>query len=106
MLALTDFVVWNKELTLDDKSEVGIELASLGEISRHGVDSIPSIIVTPHAFSAFLAGNNLSLQIKHLLGSINPERHDSLTQTSSYIRKLIEKGVFPIKMAESLFFFF
>lgn len=103
MLALTDFVVWNKELTLDDKSEVGIELASLGEISRHGVDSIPSIIVTPHAFSAFLAGNNLSLQIKHLLGSINPERHDSLTQTSSYIRKLIEKGVFPIKMAESLF---
>ncbi len=103
MLAQTDFVVWNKDLTLEDKSEVGAELASLGEISRQGVAIMPSIIVTPYAFSAFITGNNLSLQIKHLLGSTNPERHDSLAQTSSYIRKLVEKGVFPAKLAESLF---
>ncbi len=103
MLAQTDFVVWNKELTLEDKNEVGIELASLGEISQNGVTIIPSIIVTPYAFSTFLIGNNLFLQIKHLLGSTNPERHDSLTQTALYIKKLIEKGVFPSKIAESLF---
>ncbi len=103
MLASTDFVVWNKELTLDDKNEVGIELASLGEVANQRIDIIPGIIITPNAYQAFITGNNLSVQIKHLLGSINHERHDSLTQISTYISKHIETGVFPEKIATNLF---
>jgi phosphoenolpyruvate synthase/pyruvate phosphate dikinase len=103
MLASTDFVVWNKEFTLDDKNEVGIELASLGEVANQEIDVIPEIIITPNAYQAFITGNNLSVQIKHLLGSINHERHDSLTQISTYISKHIETGVFPEKIATDLF---
>jgi len=103
MLVATDFVVWNKKLTVEDKNDVGVELSSLGEISARGVEILPSIIVTQFAFKEFLKDNNLSLQIKHLLGAINHERHESLSQTASYISGLVEKGVFPKKITEPLF---
>jgi len=103
MLVPADFVVWNKNLTLDDKKDVGVELASLGVISENGVETLSSLIVTPFAFNAFIDHNNLSVQIKHLLGTINFERHDSLSQTSSYICKHIEKGVFPKEITAPIY---
>ena len=103
MLVSSDFVVSNSILTLDDKDLVGIELASLGEISKRGDAIISTSIITPYAFAKFLTDNNLSVQIMHLLGGINHERHDSLAQISSYISGLIQHGVFPKKIVDVLF---
>lgn len=89
MLLESDFVVWDTQLGLEDRGAVGESLANLGELSKNGVKILPRMIVTPPAFLQFQKDNNLNLQIKHLLGSINHERHDSLTQVSAYIEKII-----------------
>lgn len=89
MLTDIDLVVWNNKLRLDDKDDVGIEIASLGELAHEDVTILHRIVITKNAFSLFLQENNLIQQIKHLLGSINHERHDSLTQVASYIRRII-----------------
>lgn len=89
MLQPADLVVWNNEVRLEDKEAVGLEVASLGELSHHNIPILHRIVVTPHAFSLFLSQNNLSTQMKHLLGSINHERHDSVSQVARYIKNLI-----------------
>lgn len=92
MLLTSDLVVWNNKVTLDDKSTVGIEIASLGELAHHNIPILHRIVVTPYAYSRFLLDNNLTLQLKHLLGSLNHERHDSVTQVAGYIRRLMTKA--------------
>ncbi len=89
MLSLSDLVVWNNKIRLEDKDTVGQEIASLGEISHHNVPILHRIVITPYAFAAFLEENNLKLQIKHLLGSINHDRHDSVMQVARHIQNLI-----------------
>ncbi len=103
MLLPIDLVVWNKEVDLSDKNSVGSDLASLGELAQHKVGILPRIIVTPNAFLQFLVENNLYVQIKHLLGSINHDRHDSLTQVSSFIEKLITHSKLPDDISDKIF---
>ena len=80
MLLPEDYVVWLTQLELSDRHAVGVEFASLGELAHSKVDVLPSIIITPQAFVEFQKENNLHTQIKHLLGTLNFERHDSITQ--------------------------
>lgn len=89
MLSLSDLVVWNNKVRLEDKHIVGQEIASLGEISHHDVPILHRIVITPFAYAAFLEENNLKIQIKHLLGSINHDRHDSVMQVARHIQNLI-----------------
>ena len=89
MLLSGDLVLWDLEVSLEDRKEIGTNLALLGELSKHKVSILPQIIVTPKAFEVFLKDNNLDQQLKHLLGTLNHERHDSLTQIALYARDLI-----------------
>ena len=102
MLSTIDLVLWDAELSLRDRDDVGSELALLGELSGK-VHVLPQIIITPQAFKVFLKDNNLDTQIKHLLGTLNHDRHDSLTQISSYIRKLIVKAPIHKDIYEDLY---
>lgn len=95
MLLPEDYVVWDKEIALEDVPSVGNEIASMGEFSRTDIPTLPHIVITPSAFTFFKEQNNLNIQIKHLLGSLNSERHDSVSQVSSYIKKLVEKSEIP-----------
>jgi phosphoenolpyruvate synthase/pyruvate phosphate dikinase len=98
-----DLVVGIKDIDLSDKRTMGESLASLGELSQHEVVVLPKIIITPMAFSAFLQENNLTTQIKHLLGSINHDRHDSLSQVSKYIQSLILHAKIPKEIYDPVF---
>jgi len=102
MLSTIDLVLWDAELSIRDREDVGFELALLGEISDK-VHVLPQIVITPQALKVFLKDNNLDTQIKHLLGTLNPNRHDSLTQISSYIRRLITKSPIHKDIYEDLY---
>lgn len=99
----TDFVVMLSRLRLEDKESVGFDLASLGELAQHNIQIQDAIVIAPFAFEEFKKQNNLSLQIKHLLGTINPDRHDSLVQVESYIKKIITHAQVPRSIFEPLF---
>lgn len=103
MLLEHDFVVDIKELDSTDKKVVGESLSSLGQLSVQKVSVMPQIVITPYAFSYFLDVNNLNVQIKHLLGSINHDRHDSISQVAKYIQKLILHGEIPKEIITPLF---
>ncbi len=92
MLSTIDLVLWDAELSIQDRDDVGTELALLGELTSKKVHVLPHIVITPQALKVFLKDNNLDTQVKHLLGTLNHDRHDSLTQVSSYIRRLITKA--------------
>lgn len=92
MLTERDLVVWDVELSMEDKDDVGSQIATLCQLSRHGVSTLPQIVITKQAFSVFLKDNHLDTQLKHLLGSLNHERHDSLSQISKYSQKLITEA--------------
>lgn len=92
MVLDADSVLWLKDLDIEDKNIVGHEYAKLGELTRNGIEVLPIIIVTPFAFEIFKKENNLTLQIKHLLGTINFERHDSVSQVTSFIHRIITRS--------------
>lgn len=103
MLSSGDLVVWNNKITLHDKKEVGIDIATLGELAHHGIVIHHRLVITPNALDRFLKENNLEIQLKHLLGSIDHDRHDSLTQVSNYIRKIITHSELPKDIVTPLF---
>lgn len=103
MLLPSDLVVWNNKIRLDDRDDVGWDIASLGELANNHIPIAHRIVVTQKAFETFLSENNLSIQIRHLLGALNHERHDSLAQTSVFLRSLIEKAHFSESIYEPLF---
>lgn len=103
MLLPKDLVVLNSEIELEDKNLVGSEIACLGEFAKNKGEIPKSIILTPHSYNAFLDENNLQMQIKHLLGSINHENHDSTGQISSHLRKVITGAKLPTQVVDSLF---
>lgn len=98
MLLPEDYVVWDKYLDSEDAGEVGKELSSLGEFDKKNIDILPHIVVTSNAFSHFLEEDFLKDKVKHLLGTLNYERHESVTQVSSHIRNLLLKSPVPDKV--------
>lgn len=105
MLLPRDLVVWNNKLRLEDKDVVGQEIAGLGELAHNDVAILHRIVITPYAFSTFLDENNLPQQIKHLLGSINHDRHDSILQVSRYIKSIITHATISSAIFEPIFNF-
>ncbi len=103
MLLPGDYVVWDKELSFNDKDEVGEELAGFGELLRNNIECLPRLVVTASSFIYFKEVNNINEQIKHLLGSINHDRHDSVSQISNHIRKLILKSKIPEEVYKPMY---
>ena len=103
MLSNGDYVLWNNKLHNEDKKIVGTAIASLGELAHHDIAIHHRLIVTPIALEHFISENNLSVQVKHLLGTIDHNRHDSLTQVASYIRKIITHSSIPEEILKPLF---
>ncbi len=82
---------------------LGKQLSDLGEFAQRGGKIVPQIVITPFAYDLFLTDNNLKTHIKHLLGSINHDHHNSLSQISSYIKKAIHTGTVPDEITQPLF---
>ena len=80
-----DLVISVRDLGSDDIHIVGAKGAMLNE----------GFAVTHHAYFKFLRDNKLDIKIKHLLETINFARGDSISQVSTYIKKLITTSKVP-----------
>ena len=103
MTAKSKFVAWFKDVDKEDVPLVGGKGANLGEMTRAGFPVPNGFIVTSNAYYKFIKDNNLSIKIKHLLGTANFDNSDSLTQVSQHIKKTILEGKLSDELISDLF---
>lgn len=103
MVQVLDDVVDLNAINYDNRKLFGEELSSLGELANSKINFSPNFLITPTAFANFTKENNLEIKIKHLLGTLNEENHNSAIQVSSLIRDIIRKSAFPNDFVSKVF---
>lgn len=103
MVRSADIVVWLKDIDLHDIQYVGGKNANLGEMIRAGFPVPEGFAITVTAYYKFLKENSLDEKIKHLLGTVNYDNTDSITQVSLHIKKLIKTSPIPDDIVKEIF---
>lgn len=86
------FIAWFKDTDKGDIPTVGGKGANLGEMTQAHFPVPDGFVITSNAYFHFLKENQLTTKIKHLLGTVNHEKNESLQQVSRHIKKLIMEG--------------
>ncbi|SHE89966.1 phosphoenolpyruvate synthase [Fodinibius roseus] len=99
------YIRWFEEVGIDDVGLVGGKNASLGEMIKHlepmGVRVPNGFATTAEAYWAFMKENSLEAPVEEEIGRFR--RGDiSLEEAGRSIRQMINKGVFPIPLAEKI----
>jgi len=103
MVTVRDLVVWLKDVDKNDTHFVGGKNANLGEMINAGFPVPEGFAVTVTAYYKFLKENSLDEKIKHLLGTVNYDDTESITQVSSHIKKLIKSSPIPDEIVKEIF---
>lgn len=106
MVRPQDYVVWLKDIDKEDHPYVGGKNANLGEMIQAGFPVPGGFAITAFAYFEFLKANKLDIQIKHLLASVNFSNHDSLSQVTKQIRKLLLTSPIPKVVVDAVFDFY
>src|SRR3989344_7920195 len=91
-MAKSTFIAWFKDTGKDDIPTVGGKGANLGEMTQAHFPVPDGFIVTSNAYFNFLKENQLTTKIKHLLGTANLDKAESLQQVATHIKKVIMDG--------------
>ena len=103
MVTARDLVVWLKDVDKSDSHYVGGKNANLGEMIGAGFPVPEGFAITSTAYYKFLKENLLDEKIKHLLGTVNYDDTDSITQVSVHIKKLIKNAPIPDEIVKEIF---
>lgn len=103
MVSARDLVVPLSSCDKNDTRYVGGKNANLGEMIQAGFPVPGGFSITSTAYFHFLEKNNLTTKIKHLLGTVNFESTDSLSQVSRLIKKLIISSPVPPEIVKEIF---
>lgn len=99
------YIRWFEEVGRDQVAEVGGKNSSIGEMIRKlvpsGINVPGGFATTSEAFWTFLRHNNLLDPIQYQLKKLE-KGETSLPETGREIRKMINNGLFPISLAESI----
>ncbi len=98
------YIVWFKQVDKKDIPEVGGKGANLGEMVSFGIPVPPGFIVTSGAYFYFLEKNNLRVEIKRILQTVDVHNAKQLNDASQKIRQLIRKGDIPQDLAKQIAF--
>lgn len=100
-----EIICWFKDIGAKDTAKVGGKNASLGEMTRHlvpmGINVPEGFATTAYAYRMFLKSNNLVNPIREEIKKFETGQQ-RLEETGLHIRSMIEKGILPIPLAESL----
>lgn len=99
-------LVWFHEVDKEDVALVGGKGANLGEMVKAGFPVPTGFIVTSHAYFNFIKENNLITKIKHLLGTVNYDSSDSLSQVSIHIQKIIMQGNMSNELVKQIYSYY
>lgn len=91
-MAKATFIAWFKDIGKGDIPTVGGKGANLGEMTQAHFPVPNGFVITSNAYFHFLKENQLTTKIKHLIGTVNQEKNESLQQVSHHIKKLIMEG--------------
>ena len=95
---MTKNIRWFADISLNDLAEVGGKNASLGEMVAHLTQAhvkVPNgFATTAHAFTEFLAQNNLSQKIYARLKETNVDDVNQLRSVGAEIRRWVEETPF------------
>jgi pyruvate, water dikinase len=92
MVKAEDLVISLSDCDSKDTKYVGGKAANLGEMISAKFPVPGGFVVTSSAYYLFIKENNLETKIKHLLGTLNYDDANSLSQVSAHIRKLIKES--------------
>lgn len=99
------FVRWLHQVDNNEVAEVGGKNASLGEMIQHltplGINCPSGFATTSSAYYNFLDVNELRDPIRKKIDQYSQNKI-SVEEAGRAIRKLINKGIFPIPIAESI----
>jgi len=100
------YILWFKNIKIEDVPFVGGKNASLGEMYRNLTAkdmNIPNgFALTSKAYFYFLKENGIDKELKTLFNKFNPKSIDSLQSTGKQARKLILDSEFPIELERKI----
>ena len=100
------FILWFRELTIEDVPLVGGKNASLGEmyssLAKKGVKIPNGFAVTATAYRYFLAKANLKNKIAVILKDLNTKEVRNLAERGEKIRELIKHAEIPPELRKSI----
>src|SRR3989338_6207792 len=100
------FVLWFKDLTIDDVSLVGGKNASLGEmycnLTKKGVDIPNGFAVTAHAYRYFIKRAKIDGDIKKNLSDVDTKDMQNLAKRGKMARETILKSELPEELKKAI----
>ncbi len=98
----TKNIIWFKNCSSKDFSQVGGKNANLGEMFQLGLRVPPGFAVTTHAFDTFINRGRVRNKIVRTLSQIPPEDMPALEGAGRQIRDLIESTPIPATIAKEI----
>ena len=100
------FILWFKELSIDDVPFVGGKNASLGEMYRNlkkkGVNVPNGFAVTAYAYNYFLRKARIREKIREILSDLNTHNIRNLTERGRKVRELILDSKLPEELEQEI----
>ena len=100
------YILWFKNIRIEDVPFVGGKNASLGEMYRNLTAkdmNVPNgFALTSKSYFYFLEENGIDKELKILFKKFNPKSIDSLQETGKQARKLILDAEFPIDLEKKI----
>ncbi|MFH0868164.1 MAG: phosphoenolpyruvate synthase [Candidatus Woesearchaeota archaeon] len=100
------FILWFKDLTIDDIPSVGGKNASLGEMYRNltkkGVNIPDGFAVTADAYRYLLKKDKIEKQIKQILSDLNTHNMRNLAERGKKVREIILNAEFPEDLKQAI----
>ncbi|MEK6949479.1 MAG: phosphoenolpyruvate synthase [Nanoarchaeota archaeon] len=101
-----DFILWFKDLGIEDVPLVGGKNASLGEMYRNlgknGVNVPNGFAVTAYAYRYFLKKAGIGQKIKEILSDLNTHSIRNLTERGRKVREVILQSDFPAELIQAI----
>ncbi|NWG01627.1 MAG: PEP/pyruvate-binding domain-containing protein [Syntrophaceae bacterium] len=98
----TKNVIWFKNCSTKDFSQVGGKNANLGEMLRLGLRVPPGFAVTTKAFNTFIDRGRVRNEIVRTLSQIPPENIHALEEAGRQIRERIESTPIPKNIVKEI----
>jgi pyruvate,water dikinase len=102
----TEFILWFKDLRIEDVPVVGGKNASLGEmyreLTRKGVRVPNGFAITAHAYRHLLKHSGIESKMRELLKGLDIKNVKQLAERGRKIRELIRRAEFPDDLREAI----
>ncbi|HEY1724988.1 MAG TPA: PEP/pyruvate-binding domain-containing protein [Steroidobacteraceae bacterium] len=93
---------WFGDIGVADRASVGGKAASLGELTRAGINVPPGFVVTTLAFEAALAAIDPAGKLRSSVEQLDPADLDAMTQLADGARELFVEAALPAALIEAV----